>query len=52
MIEISHVFQEASATTLLPLLYEERIHIQLSDITFRPREMEPRVTCGNCLVAI
>jgi hypothetical protein len=43
-------FQEASAAILLPLLCEEQIHIQLPGIIFRPREMKPRVTCGNVVL--
>jgi hypothetical protein len=39
--------QEVSAAFLLPLLLEEQIHIQHPNLICRPRELKPRVTCGN-----
>ena len=40
-------FQEVSAAFLLPLLLEEQIHIQHSNLICCPRELKPHVTCGN-----
>lgn len=45
-------FQEASAAILLPLLSEEQDHIQLPGLVYRPRELKPRVTCGNILLSL
>ena len=47
-----YAFQEASATVLLPLLNEEMAHIQLPNIVFRRRELQPRVTCGNVVCSV
>jgi hypothetical protein len=52
LLSFHATFQEGSAAILLPLLLEEQIHMQLPNLIYHPRELEPHVTCGNTMHAI